>query len=170
MNISCSRKGIFLSADSVYSDKIRSITDTTYNYDTTYLILNLTDKYPFSAAISRDRTDILAMEIGFIATTIDMQRKEGIFKDKKGYFVISCDDKYIYYGFLKENNSELYDEYNPIKENSKDTSLVIKTKNCRKLYNWVITEMEKGSIISIIGDKKGTYIGKLFIGKSFGVI
>jgi len=159
MNISCStKKEVFLPKDSVYSASIRSIMDTSHSYyDTTYPII-LTDKLPFEEAVYRDATELFRLVVRIHAKFYWQQ----ISKEKnKEYFIISCDDKYIYYGFLKEANSELYAKYNPVSEDNQN----IRIKNYRKLHYWLIQELNKSSTISIIGDEKETYISK-----SFGVI
>ena len=161
LSVSCSKKGVFLPANSIYADIRRS--DTTHSYyDTTYPI-RLTDNLLFEMAYYRDAAE-LSRSMGFMSAILWRQQvdKIGYYNDKVGYFIVSCDDEYIYNGFLQENNGELYAKYNPIKEDNIDMYPIIRTKNYRKLYYWIVKELNKGATISIIGDKKGIYIGKSF--------
>ena len=155
MSISCSQKGIFLPKESVYF----SINDTVHSYRSGTYPFKLTDKPPFKEAVYRDATELFRLMGLFNVYCSRMQKTT---KDKDEYFIISCDDKYIYYGFLKESNGELYAKYNPLKEEDKDMHPVIRTKKEQNLDYWVIRELNKGSTVSIIGDKEGTYIGKSF--------
>jgi hypothetical protein len=165
MSISCSKKGVFLPIESAYSAKVRALLDTTnYFRDTTYPI-KLTDKPPFQKAVYRGRKELVSLmgsiSLSFLSQSWSSHEPMSNEEGEKGYFVISCDDEYIYSGILKENNNELYAKYNPMKEDSKDIYPVIKTKNYKEFQNWIIQEMNKGAIISITGTQK-TYIAKSF--------
>ena len=151
---SCSQKREFLPKESVYF----SIEDTAYNYENRTYPIKLINKPPFKQAVYRDATELLRL-IMLINAYYSSLRKS--IENTKGYFVISCDDKYIYHGFLKEN-SDMYNKYNPAKEENQDIHPIVRLKNTSKLYNWAVQELNKGLTISIIGNKEGTYSGKSF--------
>jgi hypothetical protein len=153
MSISYSQKGVFLPEESAYSEKVRAILDTAHYFHDTNYPIKLTDKPPFQKAYYRDSKALI-----WVMGTIDLTFWSKYVKSKKlneniekEYFILSCDEVYIYIGILKEDNIELYTKYNPILEDNKGMCSVIKTRNYRKYYYWIIQEMNKGSIISIDG-------------------
>jgi hypothetical protein len=161
MNVSCSKKGVFLPVESAYTEKVRAILATEHYFHDTNYPIKLTDKSPFQKAYYRDCRELNSimgtMTLTFLSKSmISKTTNENI---EKEYFIISCDDEYIYIGVLKENNTELYTKYNPITK--EDMYSAIKTRSYRKYYYWIIQEMNKGSIISINGTKR-TFIAKSF--------
>jgi hypothetical protein len=171
MSISYSQKGIFLPAESAYTMKVRAILDTAHYFCDTAYPIKLIDKPPFEKAVYRDMKELISL-MGSISLSFlsqhwtsrvpqePMSNEEG----KRGYFIISCDEEYIYSGILKESSSELYAKYDPTKEDNKDIYPVIKTKSYKKFYYWIVQEMNKGAVISIGGTQRTR------IAKSFGVI
>ena len=154
INFSCSKKGVLFPRDSVYD----SDENTSYSYlDKTYPI-TLTDKTPFQTAVYRDATELSRL-IGLIYVTYKQKF------ELKGYYIVSCDDKYIYYGYLSEKNGK-YAMYNPIREDSQKANPELRMKDEKTLQKWVAQELNKGSTVSIAaGNKEGT-----FIVKSLGII
>jgi len=148
---SCSQKGVFLPKESVYF----SIEDAVYSYNNGTYPIKLTDKPPFKQTVYRDATELLRL---IMLTSVFYQKEE----ENNSCFVISCDDKYIYFGFLKESDSELYDKYSPIKKDNQDTYSIAKMKNTSELYNWAVQELNKGLVISINGNKERMYRCKSF--------
>jgi len=134
----------------VISIKQNKPTKKTNFCDTAYLINS-----PFQERVLCDEDGVaLARLISHIFTTS--------YQIAAGYYILSYGDEYIYSGYLKENNSEYYAKYNPVNEDNKDIFPIIKTKNKNKLYRWIIKEMNKCSIVAVIGDKEGKYIAKSF--------
>ena len=152
INVSCSQKKVFLPRESVYFSTV----DTTYSYKNKTYPITITDKPPFEQAVYRDASELLRLMMrifSFYESEID-----------KGYFVVFCDDKYIYSGFVRESNNELYAKYNPANEDNQKIYPIIRTKETMKLYYLVARELNKGTTIFIIGDKEGTCIAKSFSG------
>jgi hypothetical protein len=155
VSISCSKKGVFLPVESAYSEKVRAILDSAHYFVDTNYPIKLTDKLPFQEAYYRDSKEFInvlgIMDSEFLVRYVKLKKlHENI---EKKYFIVSCDNEYIYFGILNENNTELYTKYNPITKDNKENS-VIKTRNYRKYYYWIIQEMNKGHIISIDGSKR----------------
>jgi hypothetical protein len=165
MSISSAQKGVFFPEESAYSAKVRAILDTArYFHDTNYPI-KLIDKPLFQKAYYRGKRELnnLMQDIDFtLLLRHDMRFKKLNENVEKEYFIISCDNEYIYIGIIKEG-AELYTKYNPIKEDNKAMPSFIKARNFQKFYYWIIQEMNKGSIISITGNSR-TRIAKSFNG------
>ena len=81
------------------------------------------------------------------------------------YYTYYCDTQYVYQGFLrKEREGELYVKYNPLNtENVCDMCSSLKTKDSKKMWEWLAQETKKGLIVSISNaEKKNTFICKSF--------
>jgi len=146
--------------DSVVIDGSIVYTDSAISYEMDYPI-TLKDNPLFKKAIYRDYCEFINL-INDITFTVWAQVHNS--DEKKGYYILSSDDRFINYAFLtKKDNRELYAKYNPVgKDNSSSLSSVIRTIRENKLMRWVRQEMKKGLIVSI-GSRNGlTYIGKSF--------
>ena len=81
------------------------------------------------------------------------------------YYTYYRDTQYVYQGFLrKEREGELYIKYDPLNtENVCDMCSSFKTKDYKKMWEWLKQETKKGLIVSINNAaEKGTFTCKSF--------
>jgi hypothetical protein len=124
--------------------------------------ISLTDDSLFTSAIYREYCELRIL-IRHITLKLSLQQVNMIFNEEKRYFVLSADDMYIRYAFLRKSDYGIYAKYIPIQKD--DNNMVItfrRTETQKKLLYWVKQEIEKGLIVSIIGKNRRTYICKSF--------
>lgn len=81
--------------------------------------------------------------------------------DKSKICIFSSDDKYIKYAFIENSDKDLYDKYNPIQKNDKESFSFSEKQFYNKMINCVRDKAFEGSIVSV-GKKKKKYIIRLF--------
>jgi hypothetical protein len=147
--------------DSIIVDASVIYTDSMLSYKVDYPI-TLTNNPPFKKAIYRDYCEF-SHQIFLMTSILSRQQGTNFSDEKKGYYILSSDDRFIRYAFLTKADGELYDKYSPIEENNK-TCFSFSKRQYGKLVNWIQQEIDKGLIVSVtIGSKnKKTYIAKLF--------
>ena len=125
-----------------------------------YYPIPLVNNSLFRNAIYRDDDNGFKFLVSGIGLTRYSQQKSKILKsDKKGYYILSFDGKYINYAFLEEKDGDLYTKYDPLGEGNGST-VTIKRK---KLQNCISqeTDTNKNRVISI------GKIGNVYVVKSF---
>ena len=84
-----------------------------------YYPITLKDNSLFKKAVYHNDFELMS----HIRYSLYYQRKKD---DKKGYFVLTSDSKYINYAFLEKKDGYLYTKYNPLNEYNSGTVMKIK--------------------------------------------
>ena len=119
----------------------------------------LTDNPPFKNAIFRDDCEFLH-QMRLVVIRLWRQEADNLPEEKKGYYILSAENRYINYGFLTKEEGELYAKYNP--ENDMKSNFSFSKRQYGKLIHWVKQEMDKGMKVSIGSKNQKTYVAKSF--------
>ena len=135
---------------------------TSYKVDYPF---TLTNNPPFKKAIYRDYCELMVLMRNLASQLLTQSIKKIKFPDeKKAYYILSPEGRYINYASLTKADGELYAKY---KLNKKDKN-IISIRNYGKLRNFVQQEMEKGHKVIIDSKNSRTYIVKsVEYGKEF---
>jgi hypothetical protein len=152
--------------DSIIVEGSVIYTDSTRSYHVDYPI-TLTGNPPFKKAFYRDSCEFI-YQIRWITFNLWGQQRTNSSNEKKGYYILSANGRFIHYAFLTKEDGELYTKYNPIAEDKKG-SFSFSERQYGKLLTWIQQEMDKGLIVSLTIDgksmKRYRYVTKLFSDK-----
>jgi hypothetical protein len=95
--------------------------------------------------------------------TIKLWRQQvaNLSDEKKGYYILSAEGRFIRYAFITKADGELYAKYNPIETDNKG-SLSFSNRKYEKLIKWTQQEIDKGLMVSVGNKNKRKYVCKSF--------
>ena len=137
-------------------------TDSSVSQRVTNYPITLTNKSPFNKAVFRDYCEFRNLMLLHIHFRLWCQQVSKLSDGKKGYYILSSDDRYINYAFISETDDK-FSEYDPM-----DDGFSFSQKRYCYLMDWVEQEIDKGLMVSIgVKSIKNIKSKRTYIAKSF---
>lgn len=147
--------------DSIVAEGVVIYTDSSVTgHVVTNYPISLKNDFPFKNALFRDDYCGFWREMTYVSFWLEWANSNKS-DDKSRICIFSSDDKYIKYAFIENSDKDLYDKYNPIQKNDKESFSFSEKQFYNKMINWVRDKAFEGSIVSV-GKKKKKYIIRLF--------